>query len=349
MHSLTGRRRAVSRCAGLLSVAALSVLLAACSQAGQKSGTNANATKSSASSGDTSAKHVDITFVSLAGPSDAFFGVINRGAQQAAKDLGNVTVNYVYPDHTTLSEYDQKVQQALTTQPDGMLVFGLDKSQDALYKKVHDQGVALAMNPAPSVKQAPLRMQNDIFVSRVGSDEYSAGRLAASRMIQAGAKGEVVCGIQIPGDGTLTTRCNGVKDELATKGIKTDIVPIANEPGQSAEQLTNYLRAHPDVSAIITLGGPPNAGARKAKQQAGRPVLLGGFDDDPATLQDIAKGGTLFTIDQQPFWRGYIAVLELVHYIRYGLVQANYFLSGPVTVDKTNVKQVIGLAEKGLR
>jgi hypothetical protein len=37
----------------------------------------------------------------------------------------------------------------------------------------------------------------------------------------------------------------------------------------------------------------------------------------------IQKGDLDFTMDQQGWWRGYISVLELVHYIRYGLIQSN--------------------------
>ena len=44
-----------------------------------------------------------------------------------------------------------------------------------------------------------------------------------------------------------------------------------------------------------------------------------------------------------------MSVLELVHYIRYGLIQSNYFLTGPQIVDKTNADAVAGLAANGVR
>ena len=55
------------------------------------------------------------------------------------------------------------------------------------------------------------------------------------------------------------------------------------------------------------------------------------------------------TIDQQQFWRGYMPVLLLTHYIKYGLVEANYFLTGPTIVDASNVEQVAALVEQGYR
>jgi len=97
-------------------------------------------------------------------------------------------------------------------------------------------------------------------------------------------------------------------------------------------------------------GGPPNAGSREAKKFVGRDdLLLGAFDLDPATLESIKAGEMLFTVDQQPYWRGYIPVLALTHNIRYGLQQANYFLSGPSIIDSSNVDLVIELAKQGVR
>ena len=42
-------------------------------------------------------------------------------------------------------------------------------------------------------------------------------------------------------------------------------------------------------------------------------------------------------------------VLAIVHHIRYGLTQANYFLSGPNIVNASNVEGVMSLVEKGYR
>ena len=42
-------------------------------------------------------------------------------------------------------------------------------------------------------------------------------------------------------------------------------------------------------------------------------------------------------------------VLLLTHYIKYGLDEANYFLTGPTIVDKDNVDQVAKLVKAGYR
>src|ERR1700723_3172638 len=93
------------------------------------------------------------------------------------------------------------------------------------------------------------------------------------------------------------------------------------------------------------------AAARKTRcdKAVGRPLQTAGFDVSPDIVGMIQKGDLDFTMDQQGWWRGYISVLELVHYIRYGLIQSNYFLTGPQIVDKTNADAVAALAAAGVR
>jgi simple sugar transport system substrate-binding protein len=78
-------------------------------------------------------------------------------------------------------------------------------------------------------------------------------------------------------------------------------------------------------------------------------LLVSSYDIDEPTIKGIKDGTVAFTIDQQAWWRGYIPVLEVVHAIRYGLIQSNYFLTGPSIVDKNNIDQVTDLVAKGFR
>ena len=42
-------------------------------------------------------------------------------------------------------------------------------------------------------------------------------------------------------------------------------------------------------------------------------------------------------------------VLLLTHFVKYGLIEGNYFLTGPTIVDASNVDQVATLVEQGYR
>ncbi len=294
----------------------------------------------------TNGKHLTIYVEGLADPSSGFFRVLNNGAQQAGKDLG-VDVKYVYPASVDLASYTQKIEATIAAKPDGILILGIG-DLDAVAKEATDKGIAVAFNPAPSVKDKPLRDPNDVYISRVGADEYAAGQMAAERFVSKGAK-SMICVQEEVGDGTQTERCAGMEQVAKANNIKYDHVAGDPDPGKTASIAEAYLRSHPDVDAMVATGQPATAGIVAAKKAVGRAVQTAGFDVSPDIISMIQAGDLDLTMDQQGWWRGYISVLEIVHYVRYGLIQSNYFLTGPQIVDSSNADSVAKLAEAGVR
>ena len=311
------------------------------------SGGGSGSASGSAYPGDlTKGKHLTIYVEGLADPSSGFFRVLNNGAQQAGKDLG-VTVKYVYPSSVDLASYTQIIQQSMATKPDGLLILGIG-DLDAVAKDATSKGIAVAFNPAPSVKDQPLRDPKDFYVSRVGADEYAAGSMAGDRFVSKGAK-SIICVQEEVGDGTQTQRCDGAAASAKKANAKYDHVAGDPDPGKTASIVDAYLRAHPDVDAVLATGQPATAGIVAAKKAVGKALQTAGFDVSPDIVSMIQKGDLDFTMDQQGWWRGYISVLELVHYIRYHLTQANYFLTGPTIVDKGNADSIAALVAAGVR
>jgi simple sugar transport system substrate-binding protein len=295
----------------------------------------------------TGGKALVIYLEGLGDPTSGFFRTLNNGAQQAGKDLC-VEVKYVYPQGGfDLATYTQQIEQTIAAQPDGIIILEIG-DLSAVTQQAVDKGIAVAFNPAPSVKDQPLRDPNDIVVSRVGADEYAAGAMAAQRFIDDGRK-SMICVQQEATDGTQSLRCQGASDTAAAAGIKYDLVIGDPDPGKTAAILTPYLRAHTDVDAMVNTGGSATGGLPEAVKAVGRDIETAGFDVLPEIVALIQAGDLTFTMDQQGWWRGYIAVMQLVHNIRYGLLQANYYLTGPIIVDKSNADDVASLAEAGVR
>ena len=87
-----------------------------------------------------------------------------------------------------------------------------------------------------------------------------------------------------------------------------------------------------------------------AKAQSGNDaLLLSGYDVVSQALAAIQDGRQAFTIDQQQYWRGYVPILLMAHYLWYGLEEANYFLTGPSVIDASNVAKVSDLVKAGFR
>jgi len=73
-------------------------------------------------------------------------------------------------------------------------------------------------------------------------------------------------------------------------------------------------------------------------------VYLACFDLAPEIVAGIKDGRVAFAVDQQQYLQGYLPVIYLDLYKRYGLLPANDVLSGPGFVTKENADQVGKLA-----
>ena len=291
---------------------------------------------------------VNIYFVGCAAPT-GFHGYLARGAAEAGANLG-VNVTYIYPDQLTIPNQVQKIEEAIAAQADGIAicVFTEDAAYSDVVARAKEAGVAIGSAAAPPAGKQ-VRDPDDMFLFRTGSDERAAGRLTAQRLIAMGVTGRVVVANQQPGDATCMDRANAQIDELKANGIEAEFLELTMDPGQQAESLFNYLRLHPDTAAATSTCDVID-GFLAAKEQSGRDdLLLTGYDIVAQSLAAIRDGRQAFTIDQQQFWRGYMPIVLLTHNIKYGLLQANYFLTGPTIVDADNVEQVAALVERGFR
>jgi simple sugar transport system substrate-binding protein len=336
----------IKRYSSIASIAVVTVILTGCV------GSPSTDTAASKQTGET-ASDLTITFAGFAGPDAPFWKIMNAGAEQAAKDL-DVTLDWVYPDSFTVNTYNQTLQQVVASKPDGLVVMDIEGGQEEIAKQAKQAGIAIVANPAPPTGQLDIRPSDDTYVNRIGADEFSAGQAVAQKMIDEGLNSNALCVVMESGNDSLMQRCAGVEDILKQNGLALDVQFTPNNDTSAAASKTlvsSYLRANPDVGGIVGLSSGPNIGAVQAVAELGLEdsIIAVGFDLDPDTLAAVKDGKLLAVADQQPWWRGYMSVLTLVHNIRYGLVQANYFLTGPSLVTAENVDQVMELAEKNIR
>ena len=210
-------------------------------------------------------------------------------------------------------------------------------------------GIAFGSAVAPP-SGSVLRSPDDPFLFRTGADERAAGTLTARRLLAMGVRGRVLILNHLPDDVTCGHRADSQREVLEKNGVK---VALVEERGMDARRqrqaLLDQLQRHPDTQAATSVCDAPDP-FLSVKAQSGRDdLVITGYDLLGETLAAIRDGRQAFAIDQQQLWRGYVPVLLLTHYIRYGLLQANYFLTGPSIVDASNVEQVAALVEQGYR
>lgn len=325
-----------SRAGLALAAVATALTLAACSGGGapQSQGNNNNG----GGAGDNSG--YKIAMVTHAPPGDTFWDKIQTGAKQAATNTG---AQFTYSGDGDASKQAQLIDTAVQSKVDGIAVSLA--SPDALkgsIKAARDAGIpVVAFNAGlDQYKEVGAQMY-------FGSDEALAGQTAGDRIAGEGAK-HALCVIQAAGVISLETRCAGVKKGVAnTENIQVN--------GQDDAAVTTSLQAKltqdKSIDYIVTLGAQQALDALKAKDQASSSAKVITFDLNTDVAQNIADGKIEFSIDQQPYVQGYMAVQALYLYKKNGndLGGGKAVLTGPSFVDKSNIDTILPFAKNNTR
>ncbi len=278
---------------------------------------------------------------------DPFWSVVQRGADQAAQDMG-VTVEYQAPTTFDMVAMSQLIDAAVASEPDGIIVSIPDA--EALSPSI--QAALDAGIPVISMNSGAEASVDLGLMTHVGQTEYEAGLGGGQRMGEEGVT-TAICLIQEAGNVGLEERCRGFTDGLGESGGTVEqLVVDLNNPTEAQQRVEAALTANPDINGIMALGPTGAAPALLALESAGvqDTVRLATFDLSPEVLEGIQDGTVLFAIDQQQYMQGYLPVVLLTLYQRNGNVVANdVVMTGPGFVDASNVDQVISLVEEGTR
>ncbi|HYY31806.1 MAG TPA: sugar ABC transporter substrate-binding protein [Chthoniobacterales bacterium] len=275
--------------------------------------------------------------------SDSFWLVVKNGVDQAAKDTG-AQVDYRSPEKFDMVAMAQLIDAAVASKPDGLAVSIPDA--DALGKSI--QAAVKAGIPVISLNSGSDVSKKLGCLMHVGQEEYVAGKGAGERMKAEGVT-KAVCLNQEVGNAGLDARAKGFKDGL---GGEVEVLAVSMDFTQTRNAVAGYLQKNPNIEGILALGPTGAEPALQALQQAGKvgKVKFGTFDLSPTVLQALAKKEMDFAIDQQQFLQGYLPVVFLNNYVKYGLLVAtNSIPTGPGFVTSENATQVIALSKQGIR
>ena len=276
---------------------------------------------------------------------DPFWSVVKNGVDLAAKELG-VKVEYRAPETFDMVQMGQLIDAAIASKPDGLVVSIPDA--DALGP--HIKAAVEAGIPVISINSGADVFKKFGVMMHVGQEEYIAGKGGGEKMRAMGVK-KAVCVNHEVGNVALDQRCQGFKDGLGP-GASVDVLSVPTDFTEVRNAILSYLQRNPDIQGILTLGPVGAEPTLQALEEAGKigSVTFGTFDLSPAVLKALSEGKMAFAIDQQQFLQGYLPIVFLTNYIRYGLFPANdVVLTGPGFVTPKNAAQVIDLSKKGIR
>ena len=284
-----------------------------------------------------------IIVVSHGQANDPFWSVVKNGVTAAARETG-VQVDYRAPETFDMVAMSQIIDAAANLKPAGLVVSIPDASAlGASIKKAVAAGIpVISMNSGSDVSKSLGALLH------VGQDEYVAGKAGGAKLKEMG--GNVgLCVNQEVGNVALDLRCKGFSDGF---GGKVTIVPVSNDPADVRAKVKAALQSNADVDTILGLGaataGEPSLAAVRDVGRVGK-VNVATFDLSSGFLKSIAAGEAAFAIDQQQYLQGYLPVVFLANYAKYGLIPAGDVPSGPNLITKDKAARVVELSAKGIR
>ena len=323
--------------AGLTLVAITAALsLAACSGGGAPQ--SEEDTNEGGGAGDNSG--YTIAMITHETPGDTFWDKIKAGANQAAKNNG---ITLKYSNDPEPSKQATLIQNAVDSKVNGIAT--TLATPDALKGAV--QAATGAKIPVVAFNSGIDQYQETGATMYFGSDENLAGETAGKRIAEAGGK-KALCVIQAAGSVALEARCAGVKKGVpSTENIQVN----GADDAAVVSALQAKLSQDKSIDSIVTLGAPIALDALKAMDASGSQAKLVTFDLNNEAAKAIKEGKIQFSIDQQPYVQGYLAVQSLYLNLKNGndIGGGQPVLTGPSFVDSSNIDVILPFTEKNTR
>ena len=262
------------------------------------------------------------------------FNYAKVGAERAARELGNVRIEWRAPDTADQLKQKEILESFITQRVDGIAISALngDFLTETINRAV-DAGIPVVTwdSDAPKSKRAAF----------YGVDDVDSGRIMGQEAIKLlNGKGKVAI-ITSVGATNLQRRLDGVREALAAApGIQVvEVYDIKEDVVRCAEIIATGTRRYPDLAAWIAVGGWPvfTRNALAAVDPAKTKVIS--FDTVESGLALLREGKVQVLLGQKYFGWGSESV-RLLHGIANGRMPPSPIInSGVDVVTRENVEQ----------
>ncbi len=319
----------------LIALLALPLALAACTD--EDGGNDAGNDEGGGGGGS------DFTFavVTHASAGDAFWDVVQNGAEAAAEDLG---VEVTYQGSGEPDEQAQFIEAAVSDEVDGIVVSlaNPDAMREPL-ASAEEAGIPVITINSGENESASLGA-----ITHVGQTETVAGQGAGEQLAEAGVT-TLICVIHEPGNIGLEQRCEGATEGLGgtVENLQVDINDVAG----AQTTIQSSLQADPSINGVLALNPAIGVAAVDAVAGAGSEAQIATFDLSGDVVSAIEDGSILFAVDQQQYLQGYVPIVLLKLYQENNNIMGGGLpvLTGPGFVTQENAATVADLAEAGTR
>lgn len=240
-----------------------------------------------------------------------FWTIARRGCEEAARELGNVAVDFRIPSGGSAAEQQQIVDDLLARGVDGIAISPVDPdNQTELLNRAAGQALLITQDSdAPKSKR----------VCYLGTDNVAAGEQAGAMIREALPQGGKIM-VFVGKRDAQNARDRFAGIEKALQGSNVQVLDIRTDDTDTVRAKNNVKDAlvnHPDLAGLVGLwnyNGPAILNAVKDAGLQGK-VKIVCFDEEEETLTGVADGHIHATVVQQPFEFGRQSISTMAAYL----------------------------------
>jgi len=268
---------------------------------------------------------------------NSFWEPLLLGAREAGEKF-NVEIDFQNAEFDPARQVNY-IEQAISQKQDAIIpMIAHPEAQEEPLKKAREAGIVViaANTDHPNGDASGTRE------AYIGQNFVEAGELIGGYVAEKAGLGEgdhCLLPGESPEQHHIASRGQGVLNALEKVGATGEILRTGDKPEEALTLISQYLLANPNTTCVIGLGNTPTSVIPQAVEEAGLdPLPNGGFDTSPQIMENITASKTMATVDQQPFWQGFMAVMMAAYEVRYGLAPANFNSSnGLITPENAEI------------
>jgi simple sugar transport system substrate-binding protein len=166
--------------------------------------------------------------------------------------------------------------------------------------------------------------------SMTGQDLFKAGYELSKGLAPQYPDGDVhvLIGLSAPGHSWAEARKNGVvlyleeyKAANPDRKVTWNVIDSGMDTSLTGQRVCSYVQGYPETTAYFDMGFW-GAGAGTCLRDLGYEpgqLLMGMFDIVEIVLDEMRQGYVHLTVDQQPFYQGFLPILQMYFMNKYGL------------------------------
>jgi len=242
---------------------------------------------------------------------DDFWSMARLGCDVAAREQGNVEVDFRFPATRTAVMQQELLTQLVAGGVDGIVISPIDAENQTEF-----------LNTI-AAKTLLVCVDSDAEKSRrtcyIGTDNVAAGKQAGELLKAALPRGgKIVLFVGYANAQNTKDRIQGIQEALAGSNLQI-IDTLADEAMNTVawKNAQDALTKYPDLAGMVGIYGYHGPAILTAVRGAGKVglVKIVCFDEDSGTLAGITAGDIYGTIIQNPYKFGYDPVTRMDKYL----------------------------------